>query len=271
MSNLSELDGRVILVNGVLGTAIGGATARRVADSKATVIAVDHIQAIVDECVADIERRGGKCHGIVADLSDPARCRSLIEEIVGRFHRLDGVANVVGGDFGHWMPLEDTPDEVFEQILNLNLGYAFRICRTAAAWMIKNGARGSLVNIGSVSALTSAPAHGPYGAAKSGLIALTRTMAFEWGRHGIRANTVSPGAVLTARNNQGRLDGRGVEELGWTSIGELAEVITFLLTDAASGVSGQNIVVDSGLSTKFCCSAEPFAAKKVTPVVAPLA
>jgi NAD(P)-dependent dehydrogenase (short-subunit alcohol dehydrogenase family) len=205
--------------------------------------------------------------GIVADLMDPAQSDTVVEKAVQCFKRLDGVANVAGGTRDNeWVPLELTPTQMFRETLNLNLEYVFRICRDAAASMIKRQVPGSLVNVGSVSVLTSAPLHGPYGAGKAGIAALTRTMAYEWGRYGIRANTVSPGAVLTQRN-AAALEKKGSNsDLVWTSVDELANVIVILLSDLASGISGQNIVVDSALSTKFCCgSSLPFEIRKANP------
>jgi 3-oxoacyl-[acyl-carrier protein] reductase len=121
--------------------------------------------------------------------------------------------------------------------------------------MIKRGTPGSLVNVGSVSMLTSAPLHGPYGAAKAGIAALTRTMAIEWLQHGIRANTVSPGAVASERvmsrvSAQEKVASQA--SMKFTSVDALGHAITFLLSDLASGISGQNLVVDSALSAKFC-------------------
>ena len=124
--------------------------------------------------------------------------------------------------------------------------------------MIRDEIPGAIVNVTSVSALAAAPSHGPYGAAKSGLAALTRTMAFEWGKYGIRANSVAPGGVLSQRIiDRG---GEAIEaalagntpDMVWTQPYELGNAITFLLSDLASGISGQNLVVDSALSTKFC-------------------
>jgi len=119
--------------------------------------------------------------------------------------------------------------------------------------MIKNGTRGSLVNVGSISMLTSAPFHGPYGAAKAGIAALTRTMAIEWMRYGIRANTVSPGAVASERvMSRPSSKGANTSAIKFTAVDEVANAIVFLLSDLASGISGQNLAVDSGLSANFC-------------------
>ena len=141
-------------------------------------------------------------------------------------------------------------------MINLNLEYVFRICRDAATFMIARGSQGSLVNVGSISMLSSAPFHGPYGAAKSGIAALTRTMSIEWKHHGIRANTVSPGAVaterVTSRPGWGSNTTTGGATANLASVDELANAIVFLLSDLASGISGQNLVVDGALSANFC-------------------
>lgn len=251
-----DLGGRVILVCGVARGGIGGATARRIAAAGATVVGVDLTQAILDETLADISAAGGAAHGIVADLLEEAQTARLVPEVLERFGRLDGVANVAGGTRAdEWGPLEETPIESFRKTLNLNLEYVFRVCRDAAAAMIKAGTPGSLVNVSSVSSLASAPFHGPYGAAKSGITALTRTMAFEWAVYGIRANAVLPGAVFTERVRARQVDPTVTEPgMRWTSTDELANTITFLLSDLASGVSGQAIAVDNAISTRFCAA-----------------
>src|SRR5580692_5566426 len=97
MSIPIDLGGRVILVCGVARGGIGGATARRIAAAGATVVAVDLTQAIIDATITDIEAAGGRCHGIVADLRDPAQSDPIVETVLRRFKRLDGVVNVAGG------------------------------------------------------------------------------------------------------------------------------------------------------------------------------
>jgi NAD(P)-dependent dehydrogenase (short-subunit alcohol dehydrogenase family) len=268
-----DLEGRVILVCGANRGGISGATVRRAASAGATVAAVDIVQDCLDQTIADVEAAGGRCHGIRCDLTDPAQASAVVGQVVDRFGRLDGVANVAGGTRDdEWVPLEQTSTESFRQTLNLNLEYVFRICRDAAAAMIGLDAPGSLVNVSSVSGLTSAPMHGPYGAGKSGMTALTRTMAFEWARYGIRANCVSPGAVMTERvrsrmteaENQAAIK---AADIVVTTPDELANAIVFLLSDLASGVSGQNLVVDSALSTRFCAGGRKLEAVKRNPRV----
>lgn len=252
-----DLSGKVILVIGTARGGIGGATARQIAKAGGTVVAVDLTQAAVDETLADIAALGADGFGIVADVMDVAQSEALVGQVIAAFGRIDGVANVAGGTTdSEWMPLEDTPTETFKRTINLNFEYVFRICRDAAKAMIASGHGGAIVNVGSVSALTSAPWHGPYGASKSAISALTRTMAYEWKDVGIRANTVSPGGVLSdrvrAKAKVANVADGGLNEDDFTSVDEMANGITFLLSDLASGISGQTLVIDRALSTKFC-------------------
>ncbi len=254
-----DLTGKVILICGCARGGIGGATARQAVRAGATVIALDYDNALVGEAVAELQAMGGEAHGITCDLTDPAQTDPLVERIFAEHGRLDGVVNVAGGTReDEWVPLDETRTESFRATLNLNLEYVFRICRDAARAWIKRDQGGSLVNIGSVSSLTSAPWHGPYGAAKSGISALTRTMANEWGEFGIRANTVNPGGVLSDRVKK-RIPPANVDsarsDVIFTSTDEMAWPIVFLLSDLAAGVSGQTLTVDRALSTKFCAGA----------------
>lgn len=254
-----DLTGKVILICGAARGGIGGATARAASAAGASVIVLDYDQALVDETAAEIRASGGDAQALVCDLTDPAATDGLIERIFERHGRLDGVVNVAGGTReDEWRPLDETPLESFRATMNLNLEYVFRICRDAAKAWIDRDLPGALVNIGSVSSLTSAPWHGPYGAAKAGISALTRTMANEWGEFGIRANTVNPGGVLSERVRV-RIPPANVDTASsnvvFVSTDEMAWPIIFLLSDLAAGISGQTLTIDRALSTKFCAGA----------------
>lgn len=256
-----DFSGKTILVCGIHKGGMGGATCRQLAKAGATVIALDRDQAYVDEIVTEVEAMGGKAYGLTADLLDIAQCEQVIPRVLEKFGPIDGIANIAGGTRGEeWMPLEETPGESFWKTLQLNFAYVFYLCRDAAAEWIRTGRSGAIVNVGSVSAKDAAPWHGPYGAAKSGIIALTRTMANEWHEFGIRANSVSPGAVMSARvldkaqtmSDRAKASRDPSDEVIFSEPVELANTITFLLSDLASGISGQNVTVDRSLSTKFC-------------------
>ena len=255
-----DLSGKTILICGCHKGGIGGATARQVAKAGGALVLLDKDQETVDACAAEVRALGGTAHTMVADLYDVAACEQVIPRILKDFGPIDGVANVVGGTTAQeWLPLDQTPTDVFWKTMQLNFAYTFFICRDAAKWWIENERAGAIVNVGSISAKDAAPWHGPYGAAKSGVIALSRTMANEWHEFGIRANSVSPGAVMSQRvidKSAGMSDAaknsrEASDTVIFTEPVELANAITFLLSDLASGISGQNLIVDRSLSTKF--------------------
>lgn len=256
-----DFTGKTILVCGVHKGGMGGATCRQIAKGGGTVIALDNSQAYVDGIAEEVRALGGTIHTMTADLMDIAQCEQVIPRVLRELGPIDGIANIAGGTRAEeWMPLDETPGDSFWKTLQLNFAYVFYLCRDAAAEWIRTGRKGAIVNIGSVSAKDGAPWHGPYGAGKSGIIALTRTMANEWHEFGIRANSVSPGAVISERviEKSGRMSDRVKDSRDprdtviFTEPVELANGIVFLLSDLASGISGQNLTVDRTLSTKFC-------------------
>lgn len=256
-----DFTGKTILVCGVHKGGMGGATCRQIARGGGTVIALDNQQAYANEIATELRGMGATAHAMTADLTDVAQCEQVIPTVLERFGPIDGIANIAGGTRAEeWMPLEETPGASFWQTLQLNFAYVFYLCRDAAAEWIRTGRSGAIVNVGSVSAKDAAPWHGPYGAAKSGIIALTRTMASEWHEFGIRANSVSPGAVISERviEKGARMSERAKasrdpgDTVIFTEPVELANAIAFLLSDLASGISGQNLTVDRSLSTRFC-------------------
>jgi NAD(P)-dependent dehydrogenase (short-subunit alcohol dehydrogenase family) len=249
-----DLSGKAVLICGVSSGGIGGATARQVARAGGRIIALDYDQAVIDRTIAEVEAIGGKIDPLVFDLYDVAQCEAVIPAALAKFGPVDGIVNVAGGTRAdEWGPLDETSGESFRNSLQFNFSYIFYLCRDLAREWIARGKSGAIVNVSSVSSLAAAPWHGPYGAAKSAITALTRTMANEWHEFGIRANSVLPGAVLTervmSRAPAGNVAASGVN---FTMPDELANTITFLLSDLASGISGQSLTVDRSLSTKFC-------------------
>ena len=249
-----DLGGKRILVCGVARGGIGGATCRQLAKAGASIVALDHDQAIIDETIADVKSLGGTIDSLVVDLYDREQCEKAVPDVLDKFGAIDGIANVAGGTRAdEWMPLDETPPESFWRTTQLNYAYVFYICAPAAREWIAAGRKGAIVNVSSVSSLASAPWHGPYGAGKSAITALTRTMANEWYEFGIRANSVLPGAVLTERVRSRTPAGNVIPgEANFCDPVELANTIAFLLCDLADGISGVSLTVDRSLSTKFC-------------------
>lgn len=266
-----DFGGRVALVCGAGAGGIGTATARMLAEADAHVVAVDRTDALVDETRAMVTGIGAKCLGITVDLRNPSQSMSIVETIRREIGRLNLVANIAGGtQQGQWLRLDRTPDEVYESVFALNLDYVFRVCRDAARLMIDGNNPGAIVNVASVSAFASAPFHGPYGAAKRAVEALTQTMAVEWGAYGIRANTVMPGAIRTPRavSTGAPLDARQKE---WAPLGrpvekeEIASAVMFLLSDSSSAITGQTLAVDCGMTARCALGSLDYLRDKLPP------
>jgi NAD(P)-dependent dehydrogenase (short-subunit alcohol dehydrogenase family) len=226
------------------------------AQAGAFVIGVDRSDELVDDTRDRLAGYQGGFLGITADLRDRKQVDTIIPKVRAEIGHLDLVANVAGGtQRGQFGPLELTPDQVYDDTFALNLDYVFRVCRDAGRLMIESGKGGAIVNVASVSGLLAAPFHGPYGAAKSGVVALTQTMAIEWGRFGIRANVVAPGSVRTPRSEATKapLDERA---RAWAPLQrpvekeDIASAILFLLSDAARSITGQLLNVDCGVSSR---------------------
>jgi 3-oxoacyl-[acyl-carrier protein] reductase len=242
-----DLTGRVAVVTGS-GQGIGRAIAWGLADAGCDVVL--NARRIDDlEVTADGVRERGRDALIVAgdirDLSD-----ELADRTMERFGRIDiWVNNVGGSDEKTTRMLIDTPDDVFRAQLELNLTSAFQGCKAAAKRMQPGG---SIVNISSGAGMRGSPYTGPYAAAKAGMNNLSETLALELAPD-IRVNTVAPGPVATEAfsevlNTDGQHDAIAATiPLG--RIGrpdDIAGAVLYLVSDAASWVTGQLILVAGG-------------------------
>lgn len=247
-----SMAGKVALVSGAGIGGVGYKMAESLASVGAKLFVIDRTEQLVADTLTALHANGAEAEGMTADLRNAAQARRVVPEALARFGRVDHVANIAGGtQLGEWARLEETSDDIYRSVMALNLDYVFQICRAAAQDMIARGEGGSIVNISSVSALNAAPYHGVYGAAKAALIAMTKTMAVEWGQHHIRANLVTPGAVATARAGNRVARFKDKAPLGRAaSPQDIADAAMFLLSDLSSAITGQNLVVDTGLTAK---------------------
>jgi NAD(P)-dependent dehydrogenase (short-subunit alcohol dehydrogenase family) len=252
-----DLSGKVALVCGAGGGGLGSAVSRILAGAGANLVAVDQTEDLVAATRAEAESLGVACDTIAANLMDSEVAAALVGKALAKAERIDIVVNVAGGTrFSQWSPIEETSDAVLHEVMALNLNYAFRVCADAARHMIAAGHGGSMVNFASIAAMHSAPFHGPYGMAKRGIMAMTETMALEWARYGIRVNTVAPGGVATPRASQLRnsnsrpADRAPSDGLRRMTPDEVAGAVLFLVSDLASGVSGQTLFVDGAMGCK---------------------
>ena len=244
-----SLTGRTALVVGGGGGGIGSSVCHRLADAGADIVALSAVAADLDATQAEVEQRGQQCASAVVDVHDLETLRSTIEN----HPEVDLVVNVVGGvTVPHWHRLHDYPIESFDHLLTTNLRYAFTSCQTVAARLIADARPGAMVNISSI-ASKGQPLLAGYGAAKAGLDSLTRSMAMEWGRHGIRVNNVAPGTVNTPRSGRPVDDpddplAKGITLGRRGTPTDIANACVYLLSDLAAYVTGQTLDVDGGPS-----------------------
>lgn len=225
---------------------IGLAIAKKFLEQGYAVALIDIDRA---ELVKADSTLGDQSLAVVCDVADPAQVKSAVEETVARFGRIDALVNNAG--IAVFKPLLETTHEDWDRVLAVNLTGPFLLAQACAPIMLKTGA-GSIVNIGSISGLRASTLRVAYGTSKAALAHLTRQQAAELGNLGIRVNMVAPGPVDTAMAKQVHTDDiradyhdaiplnrYGLEE-------EIAAVVWFLCSDAASYVNGQSLAVDGG-------------------------
>lgn len=243
------LDGRVLLVTGS-SRGIGAEIALKAAASGARVAV--HSRRGGDDAERTLERvrqTGAEGAGFTADLAVGAHAEALVADVIEHFGRLDALVNNAGltqvGPF-----LEVEPDE-WDRVLATDLSAAFHTCRAAIPGMLERGT-GAIVNIASRLGQAGVPQTAAYSAAKAGLIGLTRSLAREFGPHGIRINAVAPGFIVTemtadlAETDAGRQRLRDIPLGRFGTPDEVAEAVVFLLSDAASLFVGQTLNPNGG-------------------------
>ncbi len=253
MESLIGLKDRALLIIGA-GQGIGRSAARFLTRGGCALALVDLEAERVETVAAELRAQGGNAHALVGDVTDEASAEATVARASKALGRIDGLVNIVGA--AGWAPLLELDSETWDSEFLLNLKQHFFVCRAVARKMIEQGDGGTIVTVASVSGLFSAPKHGAYGAAKAGLMALTKTMSEEWAEYGIRVNTVSPGSVLTPRIAAMRESGElpppkpgEVDRMAETD--DIAGAIFFLSSNLARRVNGHTLIVDGGTTSLF--------------------
>jgi NAD(P)-dependent dehydrogenase (short-subunit alcohol dehydrogenase family) len=239
--------GDPILVTGA-STGIGQATARLLAERGARVFLVARRPDLLDAAVAGIVDAGGIAAGVAADISDRDAMLGAIDAAEAAFGPLYGLyANAGSG--GQFAALGDYGDDIFEQVLRTNLYSPFWAIKRLLPGMIERK-RGAILVTGSLASERGMPTNVGYVASKHGLLGLARAAASEGAAHNVRVNCVVPGLIQTPMMdalppNPARAARVPQQRMG--SSDEMAEVAAFLLSEAASHVTGQSWAVDGGV------------------------
>jgi NAD(P)-dependent dehydrogenase (short-subunit alcohol dehydrogenase family) len=244
-----RLDGRTVLVIGA-SRGIGRLAAIACAQAGANLVLAS--RSVGDlENVAAAALEAGAAGALVAptDASEEAAVEAVVERAAAVTGKLDVLINVAGGQ-QFFAPLSETRTAGWDKVINLNLRMPFLACRAALPHMPRGG---SIVNVASVAGLASSPTIGPYGAAKAGLIGMTRTLAVETAPQGIRVNCLAPGWVRTELTRRLWSDPKisqatigDVPMARWGEVEELAGPLLLLASDAGSYITGTILVVDGG-------------------------
>lgn len=246
---LFDVRGRVALVTGA-SSGLGESFARTLAARGAVVVAAARRMDRLESLVAALRADGASAHAVALDVAQPAS----VEEAVARSVELAGPIDILVNNAG----VADTKASLelteadWRRVLDTNLDGAWRVAQAVAKSMVAARRPGSIVNIASILGLRQATRLLAYAAAKAALIQVTKTLALEWARHGIRVNAIAPGYVLTEMNrawfegDSGQAMVKRVPQRRIGSPGDLDGALLLLASDAGAYMTGSVVVVDGG-------------------------
>lgn len=250
--DIFDLKGRRALITGS-SQGIGYGLAVGLAKAGASVVLNGRDHAKLDEAVKSLEEQGYDVAGAAFDVTDKAEVTKAIEQVESSIGQIDILINNAGMQFR--TPLEDYPEEKFDELLRVNIKSVFLVGQAVARHMIKRG-RGKMINICSVQSELGRPSIAPYTATKGAVKMLTKGMCADWAKHGLQINAIGPGYFKTPLN-QALVDNpefsswleKRTPAGRWGEVEELVGAAVFLSSDASSFVNGHILYVDGGITS----------------------
>lgn len=250
-----KIEGKVALVTGG-GSGIGRATALAFAREGAIVTVADIAVKTAEETAHMIKKAGGQAIFIQCDVAKASEVKTMVGKTIETYGRLDCAFNNAGID-GLLKPIVDYPEEIWNQVLSINLTGVWLCMKYEIPQMLKQG-RGTIVNTASVAGLIGTAGLSAYTAAKHGVVGITKTVALEYAKAGIRVNAVCPGTIKTPLVDRFFINNPETVEFflevhpvgRFGNVDEVAEAVVWLCSDSASFVTGHSMVIDGGLTAR---------------------
>ena len=251
MFDVQLLKGKKIVVTGG-GTGLGKSMATRFAELGADLVITSRRQNVIDETAKTLRELGGKVLAISCDVRDTEQVESMVEQTVSEFGTVDILLNNAAGNF--ISPTENLSSNAFRTIVDIVLNGTFH-CTQAVGKVMRKNKSGVILNIVTTYAWTGSGYVVPSACAKAGVLAMTRSLAVEWAKYGIRTAAIAPGPFPT-KGAWSRLapPGLGIEKkmkerIPLKRVGEhieLANLATYLISDQAAYINGEVVTIDGG-------------------------
>ncbi len=257
VERLFDVSGKTAIVTGA-SSGLGASFARTLSEAGMNVVLAARRTERLEELAEELSKTGAGAEAVTCDVADSSQIAAMVQRTVSRFGGVDVLVNNAGQTDGGPVP-EKMPDEMFEQIVRVNLNGLWFCCKHVGAHMLQRGKGGSIINIASILGLGGQQNYPPgYMATKAAVINLTKTLACSWADRGVRVNAIAPGwypsemtgpwlgnpHFLTHVETQTPMGRVG-------DPGELQGALLYLASDASSYVTGQTLAVDGGLSASI--------------------
>lgn len=254
MSHL-RFEGKTVVVTGA-GGGIGKKVARDFVSEGATVIAIDLQKEGLEELENSVRQFRGCLKSYVSDLTIQCEIEQILDEVKETYGSIDVLVNCAGIG-GHFEPVGELTNELWEKVLAVNLTGTMYAMRRAVQIMLAQQTKGNIVNIASVCGLEGALSGVAYTVSKHGVIALTKNTAYNYMQEGIRCNAIAPGWIDTGMTEESPLDsefgkkrfldgfGKGRYQLGQPK--DVSELVRFVASDEARFINGSVLLIDGGL------------------------